>query len=145
MLAVYLALQLSDQPCEAEVLSADSDDGTHMVASCPETTIIVIDKNVAAQIKFIKLAALWKSETSTLSSITEMVLHPAYQNIIGMGEAAVPLILSQIETEGDDPDQWFWALQSITGLDPVSEKDAGNYQAMAQTWLTWGKDEGYEW
>jgi hypothetical protein len=126
VLAVYLALQLTDQPCEAEVLSTDSDEGTHMIAPRPETTIVVVDENAAAQIKFMRLVAEWKSETSITSSITEMVLHPSYQNIIGMGDTAVPLILSQIESEGDDPDQWFWALQSITGADPIPEEDAGN-------------------
>ena len=152
MLAVYLTLQLTEQPCEAEILSADSDECIQIVASCSGTTALVVDKDAADQVKlaadqskFSKLTGRWKAETSTLSSITEMVLNPAYQNIIGMGDAAIPFILSQIEAEGDDPDQWFWALQSITGVDPVHEEDAGNYRAMAQTWLNWGKDVGYEW
>ncbi|HXM40058.1 MAG TPA: hypothetical protein VN924_02335 [Bryobacteraceae bacterium] len=152
MLAVYMTLQLTDQPCEAEILSADSAERIQIIGSCSGTTALVVDKDAADQIKraadhvkFLQLAARWKTETSTLSSITEMVLNPAYQNIIGMGDAAVPFVLSQIEAEGDDPDQWFWALQSITGVDPVHEEDAGNYRAMAQTWLNWGKDVGYEW
>jgi hypothetical protein len=138
-------------PCEAEI-SRDSDEYTQAVASCSEATALVVDKDAveqvklaADQIKFLKLVARWKIETSALSSITEIVLHLAYQNIIGMGDAAVPFILTQIETEGDDPDQWFWALQSITGSDPVPEEDAGNYRAMAQAWLNWGKGVGYAW
>jgi hypothetical protein len=78
-----------------------------------------------------------------MSSITEAVLCPAYQSLIGMGEEAVAFILSQLESEGTEPDQWFWALRAITGADPVEESDRGNYLRMAQSWLEWGKKNGY--
>jgi hypothetical protein len=78
-----------------------------------------------------------------MSSITEAILCPAYQSIIGMGELAVPFILVQLESERDDPDQWFWALKAITGADPVDAGDRGNYANMARAWLQWGKNLGY--
>jgi hypothetical protein len=67
----------------------------------------------------------------------------AYQNIIGMGEDAVPLIIGELKSEGDDPDQWFWALMAITGANPVSPEDQGDFVAMAKAWLGWAKDQGY--
>jgi hypothetical protein len=84
----------------------------------------------------------WKKERSATSSITSMALSPAYQQIIGMGEPAIPLILSQLRLEGDQPDMWFWALQALTGADPVREEDRGDMVAMAKAWLEWGRANG---
>jgi len=61
-----------------------------------------------------------------------------YQKIIAMGKPAVPLILAQLRTEGDDPDQWFWALRVITGENPVRPEHQGDFLAMANAWLAWG-------
>jgi len=93
--------------------------------------------------KFKRLVSEWHCERGAMSSITEAVLCPAYQSLIGMGEAAVPFILSQLESEGTNPDQWFWALRAITGADPVEESDRGNYLRMAESWLKWGMTNGY--
>lgn len=88
---------------------------------------------------FKQLVDQWHEERGATSSITEMVLCPAYQSIIGMGPRAVPLILSQLESEGDDPDHWFWALQVLTLDNPVSDDDEGDLQAMALAWIRWGR------
>ena len=69
-------------------------------------------------------------------------MHPAYQQIIGMGPAAIPWLLAELERE---PDHWFWALKSITMVDPVSADERGDIHKMAQAWLKWGKDRGYHW
>ncbi|MBI3407080.1 MAG: hypothetical protein HY040_01825 [Planctomycetes bacterium] len=71
----------------------------------------------------------WKTDTLLLSSITEMAMHPAYQQIIGMGKEALPLLFAEFRRE---PDHWFWALQAITGLNPVPITDRGNVDKMAQ-------------
>jgi hypothetical protein len=92
--------------------------------------------------RFGRLAARWKSERGPTSSITEMALHPAYQEIVGMGLAAGPLLLKELERE---PDHWYWALKSITGIDPVAPEHRGNIQAMAGDWLKWGREQGYHW
>ena len=77
-----------------------------------------------------------------LSIVSKMSLHPAYQRIIGMGQPVVPLILRDLEQE---PDHWFWALQSITGENPVLPEQRGNLELMATAWLAWGKANGYRW
>jgi hypothetical protein len=94
-------------------------------------------------LKFQRLLADWKGERGAMSSITEAATCPAYQSIIGMGETAILFILAQLESEGEDPDQWFWALAALTGANPVADEDRGNYQKMAQSWLKWGRDNGY--
>lgn len=90
--------------------------------------------------RFYFLSRQWKTDTKYLSSINEMVLHPAYQQIVGMGPAAIPLILLELKK---DPDYWFEALKSITGINPVVENDMGNLSKMVESWLDWGGVNGY--
>jgi hypothetical protein len=54
-----------------------------------------------------------------------------------MGPNAIPLILRQMESEGDEPDMWFWALRVLTDVDPVPEDARGNIVRMSQAWLNW--------
>ena len=60
--------------------------------------------------RFRELVRQWKEATQFVSSVTDMVTHPAYQQIIGMGKDVLPLILAELRRE---PDHWFWALQAI--------------------------------
>jgi hypothetical protein len=92
--------------------------------------------------KFYSLAEGWRQDVRLTSSLTEMILHPAYQRIIGMGGAAVPFILHELERK---PDHWFWALTAITGVDPVQPDDRGKLRKMAEAWLRWGREQGLTW
>ncbi len=89
--------------------------------------------------RFRQLAEQWKSESAHLSSLTEMAMLPSFQQIIGLGPEAVPLILQQLK---EDPDYWFWALQAITGQDPVPPEVRGRLQEMTDAWLRWGAEDG---
>ena len=93
---------------------------------------------------FKKLVEQWYSETEYTSSITRIVSDPSYQRIIGMGPDVVPLILRQIESEGDDPGHWGWALSSITGENPVPDEAAGDPVKIAEAWVLWGRSR-YAW
>jgi hypothetical protein len=75
-----------------------------------------------------------------LSSITAKAMHPAYQQIIGMGPAAIPLILRDLQRR---PDHWFWALTAMTGEDPVPPEDAGDMRKMAEAWIQLGRARGH--
>ncbi len=44
---------------------------------------------------FRELVNQWKQETRGISSSTELILHPAYQQIIGMGRDVIPLLLRE--------------------------------------------------
>lgn len=90
--------------------------------------------------RFFTLKAEWESATAHLSSITASAMHPAYQQIIGMGTIAIPLILSELKKK---PGHWFWALKSITGADPVPPEHRGRLKQMTEDWLKWGKEQGY--
>jgi hypothetical protein len=89
--------------------------------------------------RFRELVQWWQAEVGPLSSTTEMAMQPAYQQIIGLGSEAVPLILRELEKK---PDHWFWALKAITGVDPVEPTQRGRVEKMAKAWLRWGRGQG---
>ena len=91
-------------------------------------------------IRFNNLENEWKESTSILSSITEIVMHPSYQQIIGIGPSAIPFIFLSMRRE---PDHWFWALKAITGEDPVPNEYRGKIKKMTEAWRDWGKKNLY--
>jgi hypothetical protein len=92
--------------------------------------------------RFATLAAEWKAERGHSSSIVKLCAHPAYQQIIGMGHKAIPLLLRELERE---PDHWFWALKVITGVNPVPRESRANIKEMAHHWVNWGREQGFRW
>lgn len=90
--------------------------------------------------RFDALATQWRAETGDLSSTTKRILHPAYQQIIGLGPTAVPVLLRELEHR---PDHWFHALRAITSADPVRPEQRGDLDAMAGAWVEWGRSQGY--
>jgi len=96
-------------------------------------------KNLFAENRFRTLAQAWKRETTFASTANRMFLLQSYQQIIGLGPSAVPLILRDLELE---PNHWYWALAAITGENPVKPQEAGNIRAMRAAWLNWGRTKG---
>jgi hypothetical protein len=94
-------------------------------------------------LRFQALAKEWQAQHGAMSSITEISMLPSYQRIIGIGEDAIPLILQQLKAEGDEPDQWFWALRAIAEENPVAPEDQGDFLKMAKAWIRWGEGLGY--
>jgi hypothetical protein len=92
--------------------------------------------------RFRRLEATWLGEVGFSSSSTELRSHPAFREIIGLGEAVVPLMLRDLE---ERPRLWVWALPRITGADPVPASDRGNIAKMSAAWLRWGREHGYRW
>ncbi|HEV3261174.1 MAG TPA: hypothetical protein VG013_30255 [Gemmataceae bacterium] len=92
--------------------------------------------------KFQRLAAVWRAETAYVSSSSDLVAHPAFQEIVGMGPAVIPLLLRELQNRTG---QWHRALRRITGADPVPPADRGNVDKAAEAWMRWGKEQGYEW
>lgn len=91
---------------------------------------------------FSRLVQAVIADTRLESSTQRIAIHPAYQQIIGLGPPAVPLLLREVERKSG---RWFWALKSITREDPVPESDRGRTQKMVEAWLDWGKQKGYQW
>ena len=99
-----------------------------------------VDIEPAIRDRFNKLADQWERETIFLSRSERASKHPAYQEIIGMGERAVPLILERMQAQRG---HWFIALRAITGANPVKRSDRGKIAVMQASWLEWGEANGY--
>ena len=107
------------------------------------TTSNSTQPKVAADLaEFERLADEWERDRPRGLDLTAMAMHPAYQHIIDMGLPAVPWLLARLERL---PGHWFLALNRITGAQPVLPENEGNLKAMAEDWLRWGKQSGYEW
>lgn len=90
--------------------------------------------------RFATLAEAWRERCNFVSSSTEMLMDPAYLEIIGLGEEVVPVLLAELR---DNPDHWAWALQAITGANPVPVSDYGNIVRTSEAWVKWGRRRGY--
>jgi hypothetical protein len=89
-------------------------------------------------VEFDALSKRWHKDTRHMSLVSEKVTHPAYLRIIGMGEAAIPLLLEALR---DRPAHWFTALRATANTDPASIDDSPSLAREA--WINWGIAEGY--
>jgi hypothetical protein len=76
---------------------------------------------------FETLKSQWKSKTRYMSNSAQIAMVWEYQQIIGIGRPALPFILAELEHETD---HWFWALEAISGENPVPANQAGR----SKTW-----------
>ena len=107
-------------------------------SSVPLTTSGAIDPKVLLLLQFDWLSRKWRRDTRFTSSLTKMVLHPAYQAIIGMGKEVLPLIFSDLRRSRD---HWLWALHAITQTDPAPQ--GADFSTAVDAWIQWGRDHGY--
>ena len=85
---------------------------------------------------FERLADEWLEQRPKGVDVAQMTKHPAYQAIIDIGPDAVPWLLARLAQR---PDHWFHALNQITDAQPVQPEHQGIVAAMAQDWITWGR------
>ena len=88
--------------------------------------------------RFKRLLSEWKMQAAPLPSATAMAMLPSYQEIIGMGEPALPLILNELK---ERPAHLFWALRAISGVDPVAPENRGRIDKMIEAWINWGRQK----
>jgi hypothetical protein len=90
-----------------------------------------------------RLLGRWREETAYLSSGTQITGHPAYQELIALGPAALPFLFRDLEQTGDG--HLSKALTAITGAHPVPAEERGQIRAIAETWLRWARENGHRW
>lgn len=127
-----------DKECADEFVSVQ--EGVDVVV---EPGALEHDRAVQLTRKFKELVQQWRDERSATSSVAQMAMLSSYQQIIGMGPEAIPMILGQLKSEGNSPSHWFWALASITRENPVPKNSRGKLLEMANAWFAWGEKEGY--
>ena len=103
----------------------------------PKTT-----KTEELEATFNELAEQWLKATAHHSNPAIIARHPAYREIIAMGQQAVPFILEEMTQKRFRP-HWFHALHDITGITPAPKEIWGKVDEVAAAWLKWGQEQGY--
>lgn len=109
-------------PGYSEVLSSQQADDE--IRSTSETARIADE--------FAELRDRWREKTGHYSVMIDAVIVPEYQRIIGMGEAALPLIIECLKEPGPE---WFWALIAIVGVDHAA--GATTVTEACDRWIEW--------
>ncbi len=113
----------------------------HVVACCSaDTDLLELTGEVthkqptadAVRARFERDAAEWEDSSEFMSTVIDMVMLPSYQRIIGLGPAALPLIIDRMRT---DPDHWFFALVAIAGKDVAT--GAKTVPEATKRWIDW--------
>src|SRR5687768_8163976 len=106
------------------------------MTTIPKSDATLRPASESTEEQFRRLSADWQRETAHLSSSTDRHNHPAYQEIIALGPAALPYLLRDLEVNDT---HWFSALRTITGANPIPASAAGDVPKMASAWLEWAK------
>ncbi len=93
--------------------------------------------------RVVRLLGIWRDQTAYLSSSTQLVEHPAYQELIALGPAALPFLFRDLEQTKDG--HLSKALTALTGAHPVAAEDRGKIAKVAEAWLLWARENGYRW
>jgi hypothetical protein len=94
------------------------------------------EKNSELESKFNALVKTWQQETAGCSLTTRRYAHRAYQSILVLGPAVVPLILRELQ---ERPDWWFEALKALTNQDPTKPTD--NFHNAVKAWIRWAQEQ----
>lgn len=139
------AILVHDQPDLVETFGSRNNPNEPANRPSPSVTraeadvaAIIDDEHVEA--RFRGLADWWREETGLFSFEYQMERHPAYKQIVEIGEKAIPLVLTELQ---ERPYRWFGVLQALTGANPVSSDAAGDFDQMSKAWEEWGKTKGY--
>jgi hypothetical protein len=88
--------------------------------------------------EFDGLVKQWTEETFHQSSLTKIYAHPAYQRIMAMGTAGIPLVLKALRA---GQGRWFYALKFMAGTDVSAGMQS--FESARAAWLEWGTKKEY--
>jgi hypothetical protein len=91
--------------------------------------------------RVVRLLRRWREETAYESSSTRITGHPAYQELIALGAAALPFLFRDLERTEDG--HLSKAMATITGAHPVPAR--GSVRKVAEAWLHWARENGWQW
>ncbi len=80
------------------------------------------------------LTSVWEQETLFSSNFSEIINNSAYRSIISLGEDVIPFIIEDLK---HDDKLWFYALELLTGQNPIKENHRGIIPLMKQDWIDW--------
>lgn len=109
----------------------------------PSTQMFLLARELASaeaiEKRFQQLADQWDADTRNVSSLSALIAHPLYREIVRLDWAVVPAILRDLR---DNRRYWFPALQEITNVKPFDPVDERNFNRMRNAWLRWGMKKG---
>jgi hypothetical protein len=108
-----------------------------LMSTIPANTAETLEQPVA------RLLRTWRDETAYLSSSTAITEHPAYLELIALGPVALPFLFRDLELTGDG--HLSKALTAITGVRPIPADERGQVRKIAESWLRWARENGYQW
>lgn len=82
----------------------------------------------------------WLDSSRYSSNTFPTTDHPAYLKILSYGDLIIPLLLNDMR---EHQTHWFFALNDLTGINPVRPENRGNIDRMINDWLAWGAQAGY--
>lgn len=85
---------------------------------------------------FETLADELATATRGLSSTRRAARHPAYAEILALGEQAIPWLLNRLECPGDRP-LWLRLLGALTHYQPGAGRET--IPEAAEAWMGWGR------
>jgi len=107
-------------------------------AKAPKLQPIKVDDTLTP--RFRQLALELERATLNASSPNTITGCPAFRRIVGLGDAAIPLVLARmLENHGE----WCLVLRQLAGANPVPQRDRGNVPKMVKAWTAWGKANGH--
>jgi len=96
--------------------------------------VISVSNDAARQFK--ALAERWKNETGHFSLIQQSIAHPAYLEIIGMRDRALPFLMEQVDLRSA---QWLPALRAIAG--PSRPDEGDTLEEAFNAWTKWWQEK----
>lgn len=96
---------------------------------------------VSLRDNFRERAEDWRQATGHLSAPSRIYSHPTYHRLVALGPRIIAPILEDVR-DGAKCD-WYSALRTLTGDDPVTDAERGDVYRMDASWLRWGRDNSY--
>lgn len=86
--------------------------------------------------KFDLYSGIWKTESMFSSNSSEITNNSAYRSIIGLGKDIIPFIIEDLK---QSENHWFYALELLTGENPIKSEHRGIINLMKSDWLNWAE------
>ena len=92
--------------------------------------------NLQVKQSFEGFKEVWLEKTKFSSNISDITNNSAYLSIIELGTDVVPFIIKDLRITDN---HWFYALEAITMVNPISKDHQGKIALMKNDWLKWAE------
>lgn len=128
-------------PTQKQIKYKMLDSGDYIASALESTKYFILKETEESKLreKFEASLRLWKRETQSSSSDSELFDSMHFRKIVALGQDAVPYILESLQ---DELSHIYVALGDITGKNPAKDVEPGDVRAEIGAWLDWGREQG---